>query len=94
MVGSFAFVASDNAILSFCIYSGSTFFKIVNQNYQLPERVLKELGVSFFEYEHTDIHKYAFDEFLINEYNYKEYSSNISYTLKRGIIGIRQIGFV
>lgn len=51
MVGSFAFVAYDKAVLSYCVSSGSTFFGLVNQDYTLPDEVLREVGVSLFEYE-------------------------------------------
>ena len=51
MVGSFAFVAYDKAVLSYCVSSGSTFFGLVNQDYTLPDEVLREVGISLFEYE-------------------------------------------
>lgn len=94
MVGSFAFVAYDNAVLSYCIASGSTFFGIVDQNYQLPENVLKELGVSFFDYEQYLPDHFEYDIYQMDTFDYDRNQADMIYKLRRGVIGIRQVGYI
>lgn len=94
MVGSFAFFAYDQAILSYCVSSGSTFFGIVDQDYKLPEEVLKELGLSLFEYEKFLPHESSFSTYRSSRYEVNQYSSSMIKVLRRGVIGIRQIGYL
>ncbi len=94
MVGSFAFVAYDQAVLSYCVSSGSTFFGLVNQDYRLPEKVMREIGLNLFDYE-KNLPKYSdFNKYVFNEYNYNQYDSNMIFMLRRGVIGVRQISYV
>ena len=44
-VGSFAYVACDSAFMSFATYSGWTFFGLVDQDYVLPDEVIREIGI-------------------------------------------------
>lgn len=96
MVGSFAFVAYDKAVLSYCISSGRTFFGLVDQNYQLPDEVLEEIGVEVFEYEKYFPHTFKPIVFKPHTFEPHRFQHNtISITiLRRGVIGIRQIGYI
>jgi len=94
MVGSFAFVAYDKAVLSYCVSSGSTFFGLVTQDYTLPEEVLKEVGVSLFEYEKELHNESTFNTYNINQYLPNTYNPSMISILRRGVIGVRQIGYV
>ena len=94
MVGSFAFVAYDKAVLSFCVSSGSTFFGLVNQDYTLPDEVLKEVGVSLFEYEKELPNESTFNAYNFNQYVPNTYNASMISILRRGVIGVRQIGYV
>lgn len=96
MVGSFAFVAYDKAVLSYCISSGRTFFGLVDQNYQLPDEVLEEIGVEVFEYEKYFPHTFKPIVFKPHTFEPHRFQPNtISITiLRRGVIGIRQIGYI
>ena len=94
MVGSFAFVAFDKAVLSFCVSSGSTFFGLVNQDYTLPDEVLREVGVSLFEYEKELPNESTFNTFNFNQYVPNTYNASMISILRRGVIGVRQIGYV
>lgn len=94
MIGSFAFVAYDQAVLSYCVSSGSTFFGLVNQDYTLPDEVLKEVGVSLFEYEKELPHESTFNTYSVNQYIPNTYNVSFISILRRGVIGVRQIGYV
>lgn len=94
MVGSFAFVAYDKAVLSYCVSSGSTFFGLVNQDYTLPDEVLREVGVSLFEYEKELPNESTFNTFNFNQYVPNTYNASMISILRRGVIGVRQIGYV
>ena len=93
-VGSFAYIAVDKAIMSFAIYSGWTIFGVVKQDYVLPNNVLKELGVDFFDYEKEYFDEYQFDEFKFDEFDFDEYTPNFISIIRRGVIGIHQVGYI
>lgn len=93
-VGSFAYVATDNAIMSFCIESGWTFFGLVKQDYQLPSGIIRELGFDLYEVEEFDVDEYQFDEYQFDEYKINEYEGDFITVLRRGVIGVHQIGYV
>lgn len=97
LIGGFAYDISGNIFMSYCVNSGFTFFGLVKQNYELPDVVLKEIGLDLlnldqiitesFEYDH-----FQFDEFLFDDHRI---DYGISFTImKRGVIGIREIGYV
>lgn len=96
LVGSFVFIAYDKAVLSYCISSGSTFFGLVDQDYKLPDGVLRELGVSLFEYEKYIPYETSFDKFT--PIYYKPMTNTPSTIdikfLRRGVIGVRQVGYM
>lgn len=95
MIGTFAYNCGYNAILSFCVESGFTFFGMVDQDYKLPEEVLKEIGIEIFEYE-----KFAYTKNEVTRFEPKVFVaeqcnvSDIEITfLRRGVIGVSQIGY-
>ena len=92
MIGAFAFVDYENAILSYCVSSGSTFFGIVDQNFRLPDTVLRELGVSLFDYEQYFYDEY--NEYIPSLYKIDTYDANMVRILRRGVIGVRQVGYI
>lgn len=96
MVGSFAYTLSYNTYISFCISNGFTMFGVVEQNYKLPEDVLREIGLNVFDYE-----KYHCNEFMPKQFEAEKFSVNsfdansINITfLRRGVIGINQIRYL
>lgn len=93
-VGSFAYIAIDKAFISFAVYSGWTFFNVVKQDYELPQNVLEEIGVDVFKYEQYYPDYYKFDEFLPDEFSLNEYRPDFISIVKRGVIGVRQIGYI
>jgi hypothetical protein len=94
MAGSFAFVAYDQAVLSYCVSSGSTFFGLVDQDYKLPDEVLNEIGLELFEYEEYFPDEYSFDVYDPSFYEPEVYDADMIKILRRGVIGVRQVGYI
>ena len=101
LVGSVTYSAVYNPVISFCIDTGFTMFGLVEQDYQLPEDVIKEIGIDVFEYE-----KFEYDVFEPNtfepesfepKYFEPEYFEPINFNmtfLRRGVIGVNKIGYL
>lgn len=96
MIGSFAYNVGYNTVLSFCVDTGFTMFGLVDQDYELPDEVLKEVGFEVFEFD-----KFQFDEFQPDEFSFEQFSidefkpSELSISvLRRGVIGVSQIGYI
>lgn len=85
-VGSFAYSLGYNVFISFCVDTGFTMFGMVNQNYELPDEVLEAVGFNVFNYE-----EFTFEEFQVQEF---ETESILISFLRRGVIGVQQIGYM
>ena len=96
VVGSFAYNVGYNAFISFCIDTGFTMFGLVDQNYELPNEVMESVGFEVFRYEEFSYEEFNLEEFSFEEFHPKEFeieSLSIGF-LRRGVIGVRQIGYV
>lgn len=96
IAGSIIYSASYSPVLAFCVDSGFTFFGLVEQNYELPEEVLKEIGIEVFDYEKFDYHSFGYQKFEFGKFETKnfEYQKFKPYFLRRGVIGVDCIGYV
>lgn len=95
VVSSFAYSAGRKAVVAFCVESGFTMFGLVEQDYTLPDEVLKEIGVSTFDYESFTPESFkpesfAFDTFEVD--SFKADTLDLTY-LHRGVIGINRVGY-
>ncbi|WP_017378529.1 hypothetical protein [Paenisporosarcina sp. TG-14] len=95
-IGSFAYSTSYKAYISFCIDSGFTMFGIVDQDYQLSQELLEEIGLSIFEYEKFQIESFEPITFEVDTFNFNSFTyESIGITvLRRGVIGVNQIGYI
>lgn len=96
-IGSFAYDATSSAIISYCIESGCTFLGLVEQDYQLPQEALEEIGISVFDYDNYEYLQLETKEFALNEFLPQTLipDSGLSITfLRRGVVGVRQIGYL
>lgn len=96
VLGSFAYSAGYNAVLSFCVNTGFTMFGLVDQDYRLPEDIIKKIGLSVFEYDKLECSTFFYPKFAVSKFeapNLKLNSIDITF-LRRGVIGIRQIGYI
>lgn len=95
VIGSFAYDAGYSAVLTFCADTGFTMFGLVDQNYELPDDVMEAAGFEIFDYEKINLEEFQFEEFSFEEFSFKEFeyeTLSIGF-LRRGVIGVSQIGY-
>lgn len=95
-LGSFACKAGGAAILSLCVDTGFTMFGLVDQNYELPQEVLDELGVKSFQVEPFRFNEFNgksfdFGKFRAKEFAYDRFRITV---LRRGVVSVSKIGYV
>lgn len=82
-------------LISFCVDTGFTCFGLVEQNYELPDEVLKELGIDTIKISRAKVGR--------TQIKRTEATTNIGRTsyetvnitvLRRGVIGVNKIGYV
>lgn len=96
LVGSITYQVSYKPIISFCVDTGFTMFGLVKQDYQLPEEVLREIGIDVFEYEKFEYDRFECEKFEFEQFTYKpfEYEKPDIVFLRRGVIGVSKIGYI
>ena len=96
VVGGFVYSTGYNAAISFCIDTGFTMFGIVRQDYALPEDVIKEIGVSVFEPSRFELGLFEPTRFNAGKYEPTRFKHATfrPFFLRRGVIGILEIGYV
>lgn len=95
-IGGITYKAGQDLFMSFAVSNGITFFGIVEQDYQLPDEVLKELGVEVFDYEQFDYEQPSIDYFEPGKARFDTIEPmRIEYSFpRRGVIGIGKVGYV
>ena len=95
VVGSFVYKGAYSCFMSYCVENGFTFFGLVEQNYTLPEDVLKKIGINVFEYEKFIPNKITFNQLETKKFILKQFEpQKINITLlRRGVIGVNSIGY-
>lgn len=96
LVGSFAYSAMYKPAISFCVDTGFTMFGLVDQDYTLPEDIMKEIGIEVFDYDQFDYEKAEYDRFDYDTFQPDRFEPvQIEMTfLRRGVIGVNQIGYL
>lgn len=96
VIGSFTYTCGDNTVMSFCVDTGFTMFGIVQQDYTLPEDVLRAIGVDVFQYEKFAPRQFNHKVFTPASFNRKHFEPNSIgiQVLRRGVIGVAQIGYI
>lgn len=96
IVGSFVYSSGYSAFISFCVDTGFTMFGLVDQNYELPKEIIKELGIEIFEYEQFEYEKFQYEEFIFERFEYDNfmYDQIDIKVMRRGVIGVNRIGYV
>ena len=95
-IGSFAYNCGWNAVMSFCIDTGFTMFGLVKQNYTLPEDVLEFIGIEVFQYEKFLPKQFQKQNFTPLTFTQKKLEVNTLgiHVLRRGVIGVSEIGYI
>ena len=96
IAGSVIYSSIYNPVLSFCVDSGFTLFGLVDQDYELPEEVLKEIGIEIFEYEKFEYEPFEYEPFEYEKFEYEQFEYEKLHTifLRRGVIGVNCIGYM
>ncbi|MGI6237786.1 MAG: hypothetical protein ACOYI7_09655 [Candidatus Excrementavichristensenella sp.] len=83
-------------LISFCVDTGFTCFGLVEQNYELPEDVLHEMGVETISIPRTRIETVELPRTAIrtSEIRKADYETIDITVLRRGVIGVNKIGYV
>lgn len=84
-----------NKFISFCVNTGFTCFGLVEQNYELPEEVLKEMGVETVQIKRAKVGTapVAHTQPMANV-NRTSYETIDITVVRRGVIGVNKIGYV
>lgn len=91
-----AYNIGKNKLIAFCIDTGFTCFGLVEQNYEIPDEVLHEMGIETIPIPRTQIEKTDVTRIKTSAVNVaKSKYETIGITiLRRGIIGVNRIGYV
>lgn len=82
-------------LIGLCIDTGFTCFGLVEQNYELPDNVLKEMGISTIPIPKTPISRANIvTTNVATNTNRIEYETIDITILRRGVIGINKIGYI
>jgi len=96
IIASYLYDNLKNIFLSYSIKSGFTFFGLVEQNYTLPDEILKEIGVAIVEpitIEPITIEPITIEPITIEPITIEPIKIN-TYFLRRGVIGVNKIGYL
>ena len=85
-----------NKLISFCVDTGFTCFGLVEQDYQLPEEVLRNMGIELAELEYAPIEMAELETANIQDDLDLDLASIETVEiqiLQRGFIGVNKVGF-
>lgn len=82
--------------LSFCVDTGFACFGLVEQNYEMPEETLRELGVETIPVPRTQVLRVDIPrtKTATAEIRRAEYETISITVLRRGLIGVKKVGYV
>ena len=84
-----------NKLISLCVDTGFTCFGLVEQNYELPEELVKEIGIDVAIINRVIVNTNSVNVTEVNRTTANQSTPLISYkTLKRGVIGVNKIGYI
>lgn len=92
-IGAFVYVTVDNAVVSLAVHSGWTIFGLVEQDYTLPEEVMREIGVDVFDYDKYNFNSFDYDTYHPDYFCMDEYQPQFIRLIRRGVIGVQQVGY-
>ena len=83
-------------LISFCVDTGFTCFGLVEQNYELPEEVLHEMGIETNPIPRTEIERTTIQRTqpFSTGAERSEYETIDITVLRRGVIGVNKVGYV
>lgn len=97
ILGSFFYTQATQFCLSFAETHDVTFFGLVKQDYQLPERLLIKLGLDRYDFDRYKFDSFEFDSFEFDKFKFDRYDFDKFFEIgfvRRGVIGVRKIGYI
>ena len=95
LVGTIVVNVGQSAVLSFCAETGITMFGLVEQDYVLPDDIIKEIGVETFDYESFTPATFEADNFAFDTFEpegFEPDSLEMKF-LRRGVVGFAKVGY-
>lgn len=92
---SFLYDTGYSAFMSLCCDTGFTCFGLVEQDYKIPEDILKRAGFKLFDFTKFKTKQLEFNKFNNSKFEFKKFEYNtirIDF-LKRDVIEIAKIGY-
>lgn len=95
LAGSFAYEQGYSKFMSFCCNSGFTCFGLVEQDYKIPDEILKNMNIKIFDFRTFDLKSFDLRSFNFNsfEFNSFKYETIGLRFMNRDVIGIFKIGY-
>lgn len=96
IIGAFAYNSGYKAAISFCTDTGFTMFGLVKQDYTLPEEVLRSIGLEVFRPEKIRLKTFQPHTFKPRTFTPQRFEPKTLeiYFLRRGVIGVSEIGYI
>jgi hypothetical protein len=90
-----AYNIGKNRLISFCVDSGFTCFGLVDQNYELPEEVLSEMGIDTIQIPRATIPRAVIPKSQVHGTVQKARYETIDIKMvRRGVIGVNKVGYM
>ena len=96
VIGSIAAQGKNAFIMALCANTGITLFGIVDQNYSLSREMIDSLGLKTVDLKVNEPKKKElnYNRPKVNKLNRNELHTLDIFILKRGVVGVRRIGYV
>lgn len=96
VVGSFVYNTGYKVTISFCTETGVTMFGLVDQDYTLPEDIIKEMDLETFDFDTFSADTFEADAFKFETFDPESIRPDTLgiKMLRRGVIGITRVGYV
>ncbi len=96
VIGTIVAEGKNALIMALCANTGITLFGIVDQDYSLSREMIENLGLKVVDLKVNELNRNELNYIQpkTNELNKNELHTIEFFTLRRGVIGIRRIGYV
>ena len=96
VIGTIVAEGKNALIMALCANTGITLFGIVDQDYSLSKEMIESLGLKVVDLKVNELktNELNFNQPNMVELNRNELHTIEFFTLRRGVIGVRRIGYV
>lgn len=94
-VGGLAWAVGEQVTMAICVERGMTLFGLVDQDYEIPEEVIRQIGVETFDYERFEPEAFDVEPFDADRFEPDAFEpERIGVTqLRRGVFGVSRVGY-